>query len=56
MIMFLYRDEYYNPESEKKNSVECMIAKSAHGDTGSIELGWRGEFTKFVVLDNINKL
>lgn len=52
MVMFLYRDEYYNPESEKKNSVECMIAKFRNGSTGSVELGWRGEFTKFMDLDN----
>ena len=52
MVMFLYRDDYYNPESEKKNSVECMIAKFRNGSTGSVDLGWRGEFTKFTNLDN----
>lgn len=52
MVMFLYRDEYYNPETEKKNSVECMIAKFRNGSTGSVELGWRGEYTKFMDLDN----
>ena len=52
MVMFLYRDEYYNPETEKKNTVECMISKFRNGSTGSVELGWRGEFTKFMDLDN----
>lgn len=52
MVMFLYRDEYYNPETEKKNTVECIISKFRNGSTGSVELGWRGEFTKFMDLDN----
>lgn len=53
MVMFLYRDEYYNPESEKKNTVECMISKFRNGSTCSVDLGWRGEFTKFMDLDNV---
>jgi replicative DNA helicase len=50
LVMFLYRDDYYDPDSEKKNIAEIIIAKSRHGSTGSIELGWMGEFTKFVNL------
>ena len=45
--------EYYNPESEKKNTVECMISKFRNGSTCSVDLGWRGEFTKFMDLDNV---
>jgi len=45
MVMFLYRDDYYNPDTEKKNMVECIIAKFRNGSTGTVELGWRGEFT-----------
>lgn len=52
MVMFLYRDDYYNPDTEKKNMVECMIAKFRNGSTGTVELGWRGEFTKFMNLEN----
>jgi len=52
MVMFLYRDDYYNPDTEKKNMVECIIAKFRNGSTGTVELGWRGEFTKFMNLDN----
>ena len=52
MVMFLYRDEYYNEESEKKNVAECIISKFRNGSTGTIELGWRGEFTKFMNLTN----
>ncbi len=51
IVMFLYRDEYYNPESEKKNIAECIIAKHRNGSTGTIELQWVGQFTKFRNLD-----
>lgn len=52
MVMFLYREDYYEPDTEKKNIVECMIAKFRNGSTGTEELGWRGEFTKFMDLDH----
>ena len=51
MVMFLYRDAYYNEETEKKNVAECIIAKFRNGSTGTVELGWRGEFTKFIELN-----
>lgn len=47
IVMFLYRDDYYNPESEKKNIAEVIIAKHRNGSTGTIELRWLGEYTKF---------
>ena len=47
MVMFLYRDEYYNKETEDKNLAECIVAKNRSGETGTFKLGWRGEFTKF---------
>ena len=47
VIMFLYRDEYYHPDTEKKNIGEVIIAKQRNGPTGSIELVWLGQFTKF---------
>lgn len=51
MVMFLYRDDYYNQESEKKNISECIIAKFRNGSVGTIELGWRGEYTRFMNLE-----
>lgn len=48
VVMFLYRDEYYNEESEKKNIGEVNIAKHRNGPTGSIELVFKKEFTKFL--------
>ena len=48
VVMFLYRDEYYHPDTEKKNIGEINIAKQRNGPTGTIELVWLGQFTKFV--------
>lgn len=47
IVMFLYRDAYYNPESEKHNVAECIIAKHRNGETGKIELVYRGEYVRF---------
>lgn len=47
VVMFLYRDEYYNPDTEKKNIGEVIIAKQRNGPTGTVELVWLGQFTKF---------
>lgn len=50
IVMFLYRDDYYNPETEKKNVAEIIIAKNRQGSTGTIELAWLPEYTKFANL------
>lgn len=50
IVMFLYRDDYYNPETEKKDTAEVIIAKQRGGSTGTIELLWLGNYTKFVNL------
>ncbi len=47
VIMFLYRDAYYNKESEQQNISECIIAKNRHGETGTVNLVWDGQFTRF---------
>lgn len=51
MVMFLYRDEYYNEDSEDKNLAECIIAKNRSGETGMFKLGWKGQYTKFSNLE-----
>ena len=51
IVMFLYRDDYYNPDSEKKNIAEVILAKHRAGSTGSIDLLWMGNYTKFANLD-----
>lgn len=48
VVLFLYRDEYYHEDSEKKNIGEVIIAKHRNGPTGSLELVFKKEFTKFV--------
>lgn len=52
IVMFLYRDAYYNQDSEKHNIAECIIAKHRNGETGKIELVYRGEYVRF---DNLYK-
>lgn len=52
IVIFLYRDDYYNPDSEKKNVVECIIAKNRHGEACTVELQWLGQYTRFSGQDN----
>ncbi|MBE5819864.1 MAG: replicative DNA helicase [Clostridiales bacterium] len=51
IVMFLYRDDYYNPESEKKNIAEVIMAKHRAGSTGTVELLWMGSYTKFANIE-----
>lgn len=48
MVMFIYRDDYYNPQSEKTNIAEIIMAKNRSGPVGTTELLWMPSFTKFV--------
>ncbi len=52
IVMFLYRDDYYNQDSEKKNVAEVILAKHRAGSTGTVELAWLGSYTKFANLEN----
>ena len=52
IVMFLYRDDYYNEDFEKHNIAECIIAKNRHGETGKVELRWLPEYTAFSTLEN----
>ena len=52
IVMFLYRDEYYKAPGEGEQSIaECIVAKNRHGSTGTVKLGWIGQFTKFITQD-----
>jgi replicative DNA helicase len=55
LVMFLYRDEYYNKETEDKNIAECIIAKQRNGPVGTVKLAWIGQFSKFARLDVIHR-
>ena len=50
VVMFLYRDDYYNPDTEKKGIAEVIIAKQRNGPIGTIELVWLPDYTKFANL------
>lgn len=58
VIMFLYRDDYYNPETEERNVAEVIIAKQRNGPTGTIKLTWQPKYTRFVNMarDNLPAL
>jgi replicative DNA helicase len=47
IVIFIYRDDYYNPDTERKNIAEIIIAKHRNGSTGTVELIWLGQYTKF---------
>ena len=46
-VMFLYRDEYYNQNSEDKGIAECIVGKNRHGETGTVKLQWIGQYQAF---------
>lgn len=47
VIMFLYRDEYYNPNTEDKGYAECIVSKNRHGETGTVKLQWMPQYQQF---------
>lgn len=55
IVMFIYRDDYYDEESENKNIAEIIIAKNRHGATGTVELQWVGQYTTFSNPDRIHE-
>jgi replicative DNA helicase len=50
MVMFLYRDEYYNPDSDDKGIAEVIVGKHRNGPTGKVQLAWMEQYTKFASL------
>ena len=46
-VLFLYRDEYYNPNTEEKGVAECIVGKNRHGETGTVKLQWIPQFQTF---------
>ena len=55
IVMFLYRDEYYNKETEEKGIGECIIAKQRNGPVGTVRMAWIGAHSKFADLDLVHK-
>ena len=54
VVMFLYRDEYYNKESEDKGTAECIIAKQRNGPVGTVKMAWVGSMSKFADLELVH--
>ncbi len=50
-VLFIYRDDYYNENSEYKNQAEIIVAKNRHGETGKVMVQWLPEFTTFANLE-----
>lgn len=55
IIMFLYRDDYYNDDTDRRNIAEVIIAKNRHGSTGTVELQFVPQYTVFASRDNIHR-
>ena len=55
IVMFLYREGYYDRDTENHNLAECIIAKNRHGETGTVELQWLPEYTAFSGLDRTHE-
>ncbi|MCG0275124.1 MAG: replicative DNA helicase [Thermosediminibacteraceae bacterium] len=51
LVAFLYREDYYNPDTDRKNIAEVIIAKQRNGPTGKVELLWLSQYTKFVSIE-----
>lgn len=55
IIMFLYREDYYDKETDQRNTAECIIAKNRHGATGTVELQWVPQYTVFASRERIHE-
>ncbi len=51
IVLALYRDAYYNKESEQQNIAECIVLKNRHGEVGTVKMGWDSRFTRFTNLE-----
>ncbi len=51
IVLFLYRDAYYNKDNAQQNVAECIVAKNRHGETGTVNLAWDGQFTRFSTME-----
>ncbi len=51
IVLFIFREDYYSPDTDKRNIAELIVAKNRHGETGKVELKWMPEFTTFDTLE-----
>ena len=52
IVLFIYREDYYDKDTENRNAAKLLIAKNRHGELRDIDLQWMGQFTSFVGQDN----
>ena len=52
MVMFLYREEYYEEDTEERGQAECILAKNRHGATDTVNLIFDGAHSQFVSREN----
>ncbi len=55
VVLFLYRDDYYNQDTTEQGVAECIVAKNRHGSTGTVKLSWMGAYTSFTAIDTIHE-
>jgi replicative DNA helicase len=55
IVLFLYRDDYYNPETDEKNICEVLVSKHRSGPTGVVKLAWLDKYTKFGDISKIGR-
>ena len=54
IVLALYREDYYNKETENSNLAECIVLKNRRGETGTVELQWLPEFTTYASVEKIH--
>ncbi len=55
IVIFLYRDEYYNPETDKPGECEVIVAKHRSGPTGTVDVTWLGKYTRFADKSSVGR-
>ena len=55
IVLFLYREAYYNDQLDDKTEAKCIVAKNRHGQTGTISLYWDGQYTRFTSVDYLRE-
>ena len=55
IVLFLYRDAQYHPDTAEKNVCDCIIAKNRHGQCNTVQFQWQGQFTRFTMRDRIHE-
>ena len=54
IVLFLYRDSYYNKEAEDQRACKCIVAKNRHGETNDINMIWDGQYTRFTDVEYVH--